>query len=137
MATYNKYTAGVESLLEVINAGADSWKIALANSINIADTTFTPGTSDLATGGGYTQGGNAAAIISSTHTAGTFSLKLTSPTMWTGTGAGFGPFRYIILYNSTNNIPVGYWDYGSSISVTAGSTFTPSLDESNGVFTVT
>jgi hypothetical protein len=137
MATYTKYTAGVESLLEVINSGTDTWKIALANSVNLADTTFTPGTSDLVTGGGYTQGGNTASIISSSHTAGTFSLKLTSPTIWTGTGAGFGPFRYAILYNSTNNIPVGCWDYGSAISCIAGSTFTASLDESNGVFTVT
>jgi len=47
-----------------------------------------------------------------------------------------GPFRYAILYNSTNNIPIGYWDYGSSISVLAAETFTVTLDGTNGVFTV-
>jgi len=136
MATYSKYTAGVEALLEAINSGSDTWKIALANTVNAADTTFTPGTTDLATGGGYTQGGNTAAVSSATHSAGTYKLVLSSPTAWTGSGGGFGPFRYAILWNSTTNNPIGYWDYGSSISLAAGDTFTVTLSGANGVFTV-
>lgn len=136
MATYSKYTAGVEALLESINAGSDTWKIALANTVNASDTTFTPGTTDLATGGGYTQGGNTATVSTATHTAGTYKLVLNSPTAWTGSGGGFGPFRYAILWNSTTNNPIGYWDYGSSISITAGDTFTVTLSGANGVFTV-
>ena len=60
MATsvYTKYTAGVESLLEGTNSGTDVWKVALAATINLADTTFVVGTTDLATAGGYTAGGN-------------------------------------------------------------------------------
>jgi hypothetical protein len=136
MASFNKYTAGVEPLLEAINAGSDTWKVALANTVNAADTSFVAGTTDLATGGGYTQGGNTAAVSSATQSAGTYKLVLSSPTAWTGSGGGFGPFRYVILYNSTNSIPVGYWDYGSSISLAAGDTFTVTLDGTNGVFTV-
>lgn len=136
MASYNKYTAGVEALLEGIDSGSDTWKIALANSVNVADTTFTPGTTDLATGGGYTQGGNTATVSSATHTAGTYKLILNSPTAWTGSGGGFGPFRYVILWNSTTSSPIGYWDYGSSISVLASETFTVTLDGTNGVFQV-
>lgn len=136
MASYNKYTAGVEALVEGINAGTDTWKIALANTVNIADTTFTPGTTDLATGGGYTQGGSTAAVSSATHSAGTYKLVLSSPTAWTGSGGGFGPFRYAILWNSTTNTPIGYWDYASSISLAAGETFTVTLDGTNGTFTV-
>ena len=136
MATYNKYTAGVEALLEGINSGSDTWKIALANTVNAADTTFTPGTTDLATGGGYTQGGNTAAVSSATHSAGTYKLVLSSPSAWTGSGGGFGPFRYVILWDSTTSHPIGYWDYGSSISLAAGDTFTVTLSGANGVFTV-
>ena len=78
-ASYVKYTAAIEPLLEGINAGTDSWKIALALTVNAADTTFTAGTTDLATAGGYTAGGNAASITSAAQTAGTYKLVLASP----------------------------------------------------------
>jgi hypothetical protein len=135
MATYNKYTAAVEPLLEGINAGTDAWKVALSNSINAADTTFVSGTTDLATSGGYTAGGNAASTTSSTQSAGVYKLVLSSPTAWTATGGGF-TFRYAILYDSTTSTPVGYWDYGSSQAVAAGETVTVTLSGANGVFTV-
>ena len=50
-ASYVKYTAAIEPLLEGINAGTDTWNIALALTVNAADTTFTAGTTDLATAG--------------------------------------------------------------------------------------
>ena len=137
MATsvYTKYTAGVESLLEGTNSGTDVWKVALSNTINIADTTFTPGTSDLATGGGYTAGGNTCTTTSSSQTAGLFKLVLASPATWTSTGAGF-TYRYAILYNSTLSVPIGSWDYGSSQTVSAGETVQIVLDPTNGVYQV-
>ena len=137
MATYNKYTAAVEPMLEAMNSGSDTWKIALAATVNSADTTFTPGTTDLATSGGYTAGGTAVTITSATQTGGTYKLVLTSPSTWTATGGGF-TFRYVILWDSTTSTPVGYWDYGSSVVMngTNGDTFTVTLDATNGVFQV-
>jgi hypothetical protein len=135
-ASYVKYTAAIEPLFEGINAGSDAWKIALASTVNIADTTFTPGTTDLATGGGYTAGGNAASTTSAAQSSGTFKLVLASPSVWTATGAGF-TFRYAILWNSTTSTPVAYWDYGSSQAVAAGETVTVTLDATNGVFQAT
>ena len=135
-ASYVKYTAAIEPLLEGINAGTDAWKIALASTVNVADTTFTAGTTDLATGGGYTAGGNAASITSAAQTAGTYKLVLASPSVWTATGAGF-TFRYAILWDSTTSTPVAYWDYGSSKAVAAGETVTVTLDATNGVFQAT
>jgi len=135
-ASYVKYTAAIEPLLEGINAGTDAWKIALASTVNIADTTFAAGTTDLATGGGYTAGGNAASITSAAQTSGTYKLVLASPSVWTATGAGF-TFRYAILWDSTTSTPVAYWDYGSSQAVAAGETVTVTLDATNGVFQAT
>lgn len=134
-ASYNKYTAAIEPLMEAINSGSDTWKVALATSVNAADTAFTPGTTDLATGNGYTQGGNTASVSSASQTGGTYKLVLSSPTAWTASGGSFS-FRYVILWNSTNSIPVGYWDYGSTVTVNAGDTFTATLSGSNGVFQV-
>jgi len=134
-SVYSKYTAGVESLLENGNAATDVWKIALSNTINLANTTFVAGTTDLATGGGYTAGGNTCTTTSSSQTGGVFKLVLASPATWTSTGAGF-TYRYAILYNSTLNIPIGSWDYGSSQTATAGETVQIVLDATNGVFQV-
>lgn len=136
MATYNKYTAAIEPMLEAMNAGTDAWKVALAATVNAADTTFTPGTTDLATAGGYTAGGNAATVSTATQTAGTYKLVLNSPAVWTATGSGF-TFRYAILWDSTTSTPVAYWDYGSSQVVAVGETVTVTLDPTNGVFTAT
>jgi hypothetical protein len=135
-ATYAKYTAAIEPMLEGMNAGTDSWKIALAATVNIADTTFTAGTTDLPTAAGYTAGGNAATITSAAQTSGTYKLVLASPTAWTATGAGF-TFRYAIMWDTTTSTPVAYWDYGSSQLVSAGETVTVTLDATNGVFQAT
>ena len=137
MVPYVKYTQAAKPMLEGNNAATDTWKIALAATVNNADTAFVVGTTDIATAGGYTAGGNAATVLSAVDTAGTYKLVLNSPTAWTASGAGF-TFRYAILYDFTTLIPVGYWDYGSSVVMngTNGDTFTVTLDATNGVFQV-
>lgn len=138
MATYTKYTAAVEPLVEGDNTGTAAWKIALALTTNIADTTFVAGTTDLITGAGYTQGGNACTTTTSAQAAGTYKLVLANPATWTASGAGF-TFRYAVLYNSTSSIPYGFWDYGSSVVMSGANadTFSVVLDAVNGVFSVT
>lgn len=135
-ATYNKYTAAIEPMLEGMNAQTDTWKVALAATVNSADTTFTPGTTDLATGNGYTAGGNTATVSTATQSGGTYKLVLNSPSTWTASGSGF-TFRYAILWDSTTSTPVAYWDYGSSQAVASGETVTVTLDATNGVFQAT
>lgn len=141
-ATYYKYTAGVEPLLEGIQSQTDTWKIALALTVNAADTTFTPGTTDLASGNGYTQGGNAATVASSSQTGGVYKLVLNAPAMWTATTANPAfTFRYAILWDSTTSTPIGYWDTGVVGGIIMnglnGDTFTFTPDGTNGVFQVT
>lgn len=132
MATYNKFTPAIEPLLEGINAGSDSWKIALATAVNQAAGTFT----EVANGNGYTTGGNAATTSSATQSGGTYKLVLNSPTAWTASGAGFS-VQYAVLVDSTTSTNVGYWDYGSSVTLAAGDTFTVTLDGTAGVFQAT
>ena len=137
MAAYNKYQNGVAALVSGINSGSDNWKIALASTINPADTTFVAGTTDLPTANGYTAGGNPASIISSSQTGGLYKLVLSSPVAWTANGSGFS-VQYAILYDATTQTPVGYWDYGSLVNLSGanGDTFTVNLDNANGVFQV-
>lgn len=134
MAAYTKINGGENVLVKNANIASDSFSIALTNSVP-GSTTFTAGTTDLATGNGYTAGGAAATTVSSASTSGTTKLILNSPATWTATGA-VGPFRYALLVDSTVTTTLGYWDYGSSISLASGDTFAVTLDGTNGVFSV-
>jgi hypothetical protein len=136
MATFNKYNKFTEDLAEKVhNLGSDTLKVLLTTTAPEASNGAIP--SDLATGGGYTSGGATTAQVTSIQTSGVYKLVLTD-VVWTGTGSGFGPFRYVVLYNSTaSNAPIGWYDYGSSISLGLGETFTVDFDGSAGVLTLT
>ena len=136
MATYNKVAGAIDFLLEGINDGTDQWAFALTNTVP-AGTAFTVGTTDLPTGGGYTQGGANITTTSSSESVGVYKLVLAAPPTWTATGAGF-TFRYVILVNKTNNINVGYWDNGTSQAMngTNGDTLAFTPDATNGVFSI-
>ena len=135
-ASYVKVTSANEDLAEGINCGTDQWAIALTNTVP-GSKTFTSGTTDLATDGGYTAGGNNVSTTSSGMSGAEFVLVLADPAVWTGSGGGF-TFRSALLVNKTNNIVIGYWDYGSSQAVAAGETVTVDLDQTAtvGVFKI-
>jgi hypothetical protein len=140
MAAYQKYQNFVEDLIEgVHDFDAHTFKIALTNATPNAGThTVLADITELSAGAGYTAGGNAT-TISTSETGGTAKVTGTDPTAWTGTGT-MGPFRYAVLYNDTPTSPadplIGYWDYGSSITLTTSETFTVDLDGTNGILTV-
>lgn len=137
VASYVKITAANEDLLESINSGTDQWAIALTNTVP-GSKTFVSGTTDLATSGGYTAGGNNVTTTSSGMNGADFVLVLADPAVWTASGGGF-TFRYALLVNKTANIIPGYWDYGSSQVVAAADTVTVDLDQTAtvGTFKVT
>jgi hypothetical protein len=131
VAAYVKYQIGVEVLAEAQDAGADSWRLILSNTApNVATDTTAVSASEL--------GGVVATVTSSAQSAGVYKLVLAAPASptWTGSGGGF-TFRYVILYNLTQTQCIGYWDYGSSVLVSAGEFFTPTLDASGGTYTIT
>lgn len=129
MATYTKFQPAIENLFENINSGADSWVVKLATAVDSAAGTIT----EVTNGNGYTTGGNSATVTSSSQTAGTYTLVLASPSVWTATGAGF-TFQYAVLTDSTTGTNVGYWDYGSSQAVAAGESVYVAFDPATGVF---
>lgn len=139
MAAFNKFNSFVEAVAEKVhNLGADSLKVMLSNTAPVATNSVKTDITEIAAGNGYTAGGNVASVSSSAQTSGTYKLILSDPATWTATGGSIGPVRYAVLYNdtATNKELIGWWDYGSSVTLATGETFTVDLDQVNGVLTL-
>ena len=136
--TYNKYATAAANISEAANTGTDAWKLILSNTAPTPATDTTQANAnEIANGNGYTTGGVACTITSHAQTGGTYKLILAAPASptWTASGAGF-TFRYVILWNSTQNQLYAYFDRGSATALAAGDTYTPTLDNVNGTFTI-
>ena len=145
MATFNKIADFVENAVEKMNLGTDQFKVALTNTTPGSESP--PPTGDGAgvlanlteiSNYGNLSGANPQNITttSSSQTGGTYKLVLADLTL-TASGGAVGPFQYIYIYNDTVTSPddplVGYYDYGSSITLNDGDSFTIDFDASNGV----
>jgi hypothetical protein len=139
MAAFSKFNSFVADVAtKVHNLNSDTLKVMLTNTAPVATNTVKANITDLSTANGYTAGGAAAAFVSGAQTSGVYKLILSAPS-WTASGGSIGPFEYAVLYNSTaasGNL-IGWWDYGTALTLTNGNTFTVSLDQTNGVLTIT
>lgn len=140
MAAYNKFNLFTQDVCDGAHnfkSGGNTYNVMLTNTAPVATNHLYGDISatEVANGNGYTTGGLASAM-SDTSTTGTEKVLATNVT-WTGTGT-FGPFRYVVIYNTTTSSPlkplVAWFDYGSSLSVNSGDTFTVSFDATNGLF---
>lgn len=142
MAAFNKFNAFAAAMPNGgVNLGTDSMKFLLTNTAPVATNSIYSDISgtELANGVGYTTGGVTATLVSSTQSGGIYKYiaSLANPT-WTASSS-MGPFRYAVCYDSTpasNKWLVGWWDYGSNLTLTSSQQFVIQLDGTNGVFQV-
>ena len=135
-----KYNLFIDELSKAgHNLATAVFKAALTNTApNLAsdtvwNTTVAPAP---AAANGYPAGGNTLTTSSATTTAGVFKLVL-ADTVFTATAGGIGPFRYVIIYNSSaTNKVVASIDNGASVTLADTDTFTVDLDQVNGTLTV-
>lgn len=138
MAAFNKFNSFVEAVAEKVhNLQSDTLKVVLTNTAPVATNTQLSNITQIANGNGYTTGGATTAQVSSAQSSGTYKLVLTDVT-WTASGGSIGPFQYVVLYNSTatNSELIGYYDYGTAITITNGNSFTVDFDGTAGVLTI-
>lgn len=137
MAAYNKFQDFVEQLCKAKHDfSSHTFKLMLTNSAPSATNTVKTDITEISAGNGYTAGG-AATTVGITETTGTATVTA-SDTSWTASGGSIGPFRYVVLYNDTATSPadalIAWWDYGSSITLASGETFT--VDFGASLFTL-
>jgi hypothetical protein len=127
MAVYNKFNDFSEQLANgVQNFATDVYKVALSNTAPVATNTILSNITQISAGNGYTSGGSTTTITLAEVT-GTTTVSGTQ-VVFTASGGSIGPFRYVVLYNDTTTSPskplVAWWDYGSSLTLADGETFT-------------
>jgi hypothetical protein len=132
---FQKFQAFVADVAnKVHNLGSDALKILLTNTAPVATNAVKADLTEITAQNGYAAGGAAVTVTSSAQSGGTYKLVGNDVT-FTASGGSFGPFRYAVLYNSTPAAGplIGWWDYGSSLSVNAGDSFIVDLDQVNGI----
>lgn len=143
MATFNKLNGFVEHLAEKVhNLGSDQLAVALSNTAPGSEGTPPTGSTAACVLANVTQitytnlSSRNITTSTSAQTSGTYKLVLTDLVL-TASGS-VGPFRYVYLYNDTaaSKQLIGYYDYGSSITLANGETFTIDFDGTNGVLTL-
>lgn len=136
MASFNKFNSFVESLAEKAhNLGSDQIVVALTNAANapVATNTVLANLTQVS----YTNlSSRNVTTASSAQTSGTYKLTLTDLVL-TASGT-VAAFRYVVLYNDTASADelIGWYDYGSEITLLNGETFTIDFDGSAGVLTI-
>ena len=130
MAAFNKFRQFVEDIAnKVHNLGADVLTIALTATANAPVNTNTV-LANL-TQISYTNlSARACTTTSSTQTAGTYKLVIVDLVL-TASGT-VAAFQYVVLYNDTPTSPadplIGWYDYGSALTLNNGETFTIDFD---------
>jgi hypothetical protein len=146
VASFNKLAGFVEHLAtKVHNLGADALTYALTNTAPGSESTPPTDTAAHCVLANITQiaytnlSSRVPTITSCTQSGGTLKLILGDLTL-TSSGGATGPFRYVYLYNDTPTSPadplIGYYDYGSSITLNSTETLLIDNDGTNGVLQI-
>jgi hypothetical protein len=144
MATFNKINDFVVNAVHNMDLESDQIVVALSNTAPSAE-----GTDPTTDGNGIL--GNVTEVsytncstrnvttTSSTQASGTYKLVLTDITL-TASGGDVGPFRYVYIFNDTVATPadplIGYYDYGLSLTLNDGDSFTLDFSAADGVIQV-
>jgi hypothetical protein len=135
MAVFNKFDSFVEAVAEKVhNLGSDQLTIALTNTAPVAGNSLLANITEIT----YTNLSTRNLTTSaSSQTGGLYKLVVSDITL-SSTGGSTGPFRYVVVYNSTaaGGPLVGFFDYGSSITLLSGESLTVDFDQSNGLLTI-
>jgi len=137
MANFNKFNVfGLDLASKKHNLGSDALTVALCASGNapVATNTVLANLTQIA----YTNlSTRVITTASSAQTSGVYKLTLTDLVL-TASGT-VADFRYIVIYNdtATNDELIGWYDYGTNLSMSNSDTFTIDFNAADGCITLT
>lgn len=138
MPAFNKFNQFVEDCAKgVHNLATGALTVALTASANapVATNTVLANLTQVS----YTNlSSRLCTTTSCVQTSGTLKLLIVDLVL-TASGT-VATFRYVVLYNDTPTSPadplIGWYDYGSDVTLQTGETFTIDFDGTNGVLTL-
>ena len=139
MATFNKFEQFAEDLgkgVHQLHAAGHTLRVYLSNATPSASADgVKTDLAEISTGNGYTGGVDIQNDFTETGGVGTVTAV---DVVVTATGA-VGPFQYAVIYNDTPTSPadplIGWYDYGSAVTLANGETFT--VDFGSSLLTIT
>ena len=135
MAVFNKFDCFVENVAEKVhNLGSDQLTLALTNTAPVAGNTVLANITEIT----YTNLSTRNLTTSaSSQTSGLYKLVVADTTL-TSTGGSTGPFRYVVVYNSTaaGGPLIGWYDYASALTLNSGESLTVDFNQVNGLLTI-
>ena len=145
MAAFNWYNQFTQDFANKVHdfygtgsVSADRLAVLLTNTApNTSTHALRSDATEISGGNGYSYGGHSVTAVG-TRSGSTVTVAGTDVVI-TASGGTIGPFRYTVLFNDTPSSPldplIGYWDYGSSITLNDTETFT--VDFGASIFTIT
>lgn len=138
MAIFNKFDQFVEDLgsgVHQLHAAGHTLRVYLTNATPSASgDAVKADLAEISTGNGYTGAVDIQNDYSQTGGVGTLTAV---DVVITATGA-VGPFQYAVIYNDTPTDPadplIGWYDYGSAVTLANGETFT--IDFGSSLLTI-
>ena len=139
MAAFSKINNFVNALgqgLQNLSANT-SLKAVLALTNMSAGVETYASVVEIAAGNGYATGGLVFGSTTWSSTAGTSRLK-GADVVWTASGGTIATFQFVVIVDdkATADNLIGFWDFGTAVSITNGNTFTVDLDPTNGILTL-
>jgi len=144
MATFQKVNDFVVNAVHNMDLESDQITVALSDTAPASETLNPTGDGNgvlsNVTEIAYTNlSSRTVTTTESSQTGGTYKLVLADLTLTSSTGST-GPFRYVYLYNETVATPadplIGYYDYGSSLTLNDGDSLTIDFSDANGVLQI-
>jgi len=140
MATITLFDQFVEDLAKgVHNLSTGTIKVALCAAANapVVGNTVLANLTEIA----YTNlSARVVTVTSAEQVAGVLKLILADLVL-TASGGAVAPFRYVVLYNDTPTSPadplIGFYDYGSDLTLSDTDTITLDFDGTNGALSIT
>ena len=142
MAAFNKFNAFVEHLAEGVHNFSSDATCTLTLALCAAANTPTSANAVLAdlTQIAYTNlSSRVCAVTSSSQTSGTYKLVVADITL-TASGGAVAAFQFVVMYNDDPTSPadplIGWWDYGSALTLNNGESLTVDFDGTNGILQI-